>query len=133
MRSAARAGKQPSHPLGFMREIMMKPFFAAIFTLTLFAGLAAAQDTVTLGLAAPLTGDTAMVGEQILQGAKLAVEHINQLRFYGRTDSQAVRTADFLEFKTAAGAVGFNAKGDVTGLDWAVYQWHNGNFDYYQK
>lgn len=52
----------------------------AIFSLVfiLFATPLLAAETVTIGLSAPLTGDNAMIGEQVLQGAKLAVDKINQ-------------------------------------------------------
>lgn len=33
-------------------------------------------------------------------------------------------------YKTALGPIGFDAKGDVTGLDYVVYEWKKGNYAY---
>ncbi len=51
--------------------------FSVVLGILLSAGLAFADDTVTIGLAAPLTGDQAYIGTGLLQGAIMAIEDQN--------------------------------------------------------
>ncbi len=52
----------------------------ALFVLVLalvITGAAAAQDTIRIGLCAPLSGDAAMVGQSLVDGAMLAIDEFN--------------------------------------------------------
>jgi branched-chain amino acid transport system substrate-binding protein len=55
----------------------MRKFLALVLTVFLVSGAAPQEETVSIGLAAPLTGAEAYIGEGLLQGARIAVEEAN--------------------------------------------------------
>ena len=76
----------------------------ALFVLVLalvITGAAAAQDPIRIGLCAPLSGDAAMVGQSLVDGAMLAIDEFNAaggidghlIEVYKEDDEQTPRVA----------------------------------------
>ena len=77
---------------------------SALFVLVLalvITGAAAAQDPIRIGLCAPLSGDAAMVGQSLVDGAMLAIDEFNAaggidghlIEVYKEDDEQTPRVA----------------------------------------
>lgn len=91
--------------------------FACAIVMVCSAGVALGKDTIKIGLAGPFSGFAASFGEQLWQGGKLAVKHINakgginghKLELIKADDAcepkQAVAVANKLTVKDKAAAV----------------------------
>lgn len=83
----------------------------------LIAGGALAQETVVLGLSAPITGNQAQYGEDIKRGAELAVDKLNESgEVPGVTFELAVEDSKGDPQEAANVAQKFAARGDVAAV-----------------
>ena len=68
---------RPLTSIAFRSWIAAKRFVAAALLVAPFAGVTVASDDLAVGLAGPMTGRYASHGQEMLAGAKLAVEDLN--------------------------------------------------------
>ena len=63
-----------------------------------------------------------------VQAWKQAVEKAGNMKL-----NSAIENLRSMQFDTVLGKIGFDKKGDVTAPGYVVYEWKNGNYDYFQK
>lgn len=81
---------------------MLSRFFVSLGCALAFgAGVAHAKDTIKIGLAGPFSGFAASFGEQLWQGGKLAIKHINAKGGINGRKVELVKADDACEPKQA--------------------------------
>jgi hypothetical protein len=131
-RSAQGSGRRPARPL---------VAWAAVALVLSWAVPGPARAEILLGIAGPLTGPNAWLGDLTVQGVEMALADLNAAGVLGEP-VRAVSTDDFGDpdqgraaarklvadgVAAVIGRLGFDAKGDVTGIEtFRWYRWHQG-------